>query len=131
VSEQNVEAVLRFVEAVNSGDYERPLGGATEDLVFEPRRSAIEGPYLGRKGLRKFLEDTAETFDFFQLDLTELRDLGDRVLGIGTVRVRAREGGAETAVPMACILTFRDGLLAHFKDYGDRSKALEVSGLSD
>jgi hypothetical protein len=75
--------------------------------------------------------DTAESFDIFRFDRSEIRDLGDRVLAIGTLHIRAREGGIETDVPTAGSATYRNGRLIHWKDFGDRRKALEAAGLAE
>jgi ketosteroid isomerase-like protein len=100
-------------------------------VVFEPLRAPVSGAYEGHEGIRYFLADTAETFDVFRFDYTDIRDLGDRVLAIGTLHIRARQGGTETDVPTAGIATYRDGRLIHRKDFGDRSKALEAAGLRE
>ena len=62
----------------------------------------------------------------------ELRDLGnDRVLAIGTLHVRGGGSGIETDVATAGVVTFREGRMLSFKDYGDREAALAAAGLSD
>ena len=101
------------------------------DLVFEPLRAATEGAYVGHNGIMRFWADTEETFELFQLDYTDIRDLGDRVLAIGTIRVRGRGSGVETNIPTAAIAEYRNGLLWRFKDYGEARLALEAAGLSE
>jgi hypothetical protein len=81
--------------------------------------------------MRQFIADTAESFDIFWFDHPDIRDLGDRVLAIGTLHIRAAQGGPETDAPTAGIATYRDGRLIHWKDFGDREKALEAAGLSE
>jgi hypothetical protein len=49
---------------------------------------------------------------------------------VARIRIKGRGSGIETEVPAAGTFTFRDGLLIHFKDYGDRQKALEAAGLA-
>ena len=67
----------------------------------------------------------------FRLDYTDIRDLGDRVLAIGTIRVRGRGSGVETNIPTAAIAEYRNGLLWRFKDYGEARLALEAAGLRE
>jgi hypothetical protein len=128
---ENVEAAQLFVNAVNGGDPEAALRLVHSDVVFEPLRAATEGAFVGREGVRRFLTDTAETFDLFRVE-GEIRDLGDgRVLGIGTIRVRGSGSGIETDIPTAVIAEYRDGLLWRYKDYGAADKALEAAGLAE
>ena len=85
---------------------------------------------MGPEGMRRFLADTADTFDLFKATYTDIRDLGDgRLVAIGTIRMRGRGSGVESDVASAAIVEFRDGLLARYKDYGDARLALQMAGL--
>jgi ketosteroid isomerase-like protein len=127
----NIEAFLRGVDAINRGDATVTLELIDEDTVFEPLRAATEGAYVGTEGMRRFLADTAETFDLFKASYTDVRDLGDgRLLAIGTIRMRGRASGVESDIPSAAIVEFRNGRMLRYKDYGDASEALRVAGLS-
>jgi ketosteroid isomerase-like protein len=127
----HIEAFLRGNDAINRLDVTAVLELTGEDSVFEPLRSATEGAYIGPDGMRRFLADTAETFDLFKVSYPDIRDLGEgRLLAIGTLRMRGRESGVEDDVPSAAIVQFRDGVLVHYKDYGDARLALEAAGLS-
>ena len=130
MSEENVDAIRRAVDAANRGDPESAFDLLDENVVWEPRRAGIEGAYRGLEGLRKFWADTRENFELFELHLGDVRDLGDSVLTIGTIRVRGTGSGAETEVPVAAIWTFEAGRLVHYKDYGEAPAALEAAGLS-
>ena len=131
MSQENVEAGRQFVDAVNRGDTGAALELVHSEVVFEPLRAATEGAFVGHEGLSRFLADTLETFALFRVDLTDVRDLGNRVLAIGTIRVRGRASGVETDIPTASISQYRDGLLWRYKDYGDDRLALEAAGLSE
>jgi hypothetical protein len=63
----------------------------------------------------------------FEPEFGEVRDLGDRVLATGTIRIRAR--GSETDIPTAGIATFEQGKLTRWEDFRDRRLALEAAGL--
>src|SRR3989442_1323641 len=79
------------------------------DVEFIPRRAAVQGTYHGHAGMRKYITENAESFDLFEVGNTEFRDLGDRVLAFGTVRVRGRESGVEVTHPTALLVAFQDG----------------------
>ena len=119
------------MDAINRGDVNAVLETVDEDTVFEPLRAQTEGAFVGPEGMRRFLADTAETFDLFKALYTDVRDLGDgRLVAIGTIRMRGRGSGLEDDVPSAAIVEFRNGLLAHYKDYGHARVALQVAGLA-
>lgn len=130
MSQENVEAFRRTAEAIKRGDAEAVVALSHPEMVFEPRRTATEGAFVGHDGAREFMADTAETFEVFVPDYTDVRDLGDRVLAIGSIRVRGRGSGVETDIPSAAIVEFRDGLAWRFKDYGEARLALEAAGLA-
>lgn len=128
---QNVEALERGVEAFNRGDTEAFVAAAADDVVWLPRRSAIEGGYRGHDGMRKFLVDNAENFELFRFTFNEVREFGDRVLAVGTIHIRGRGSGVETTIPTAGIATFERGKLTRWEDFGERRLALEAVGLAE
>lgn len=131
MSQENIEAARAFVDALNRGDIEGGLRFVHPEVVYEPLRAATEGAFVGHDGLRQFWADTTEVFELFQVEYADLRDLGDRVLGIGSISVRGRGSGVETDIPTAGIAEYRDGLLWRFKDYGEARRALEAAGLRE
>jgi ketosteroid isomerase-like protein len=131
MSEQNAELAERMVEAFNRGDVEAAVALMDSEIEFIPRRAPIQGGYHGHSGIRKFFADNEENFDLFHVDAQELHDLGDRIVGIGTLRVRGTGSGAEVTAPSAVILTFAEGKIVRFEDFGDRDKALEAAGLAE
>jgi ketosteroid isomerase-like protein len=131
VSQENVEAFQRAADAVCRGDAAAVAEMSHPDGVFEPLRAATEGAFVGPAGMRRFLADTMETFDRFQVHYTEVRDLGDRVLAIGLLHVRGSGSGVETDIPTAVVAEYRDGLMWRYKDYGETRLALEAVGLRE
>jgi len=131
MSEQNVQIVRGCDEAFNRGDVEAVLVVTDPDVEFIPRRAPIQGVYHGHQGIREFFADNAENFDLFEVHTEETQDLGDRVLAFGTVRIRGTESGVEVSVPLAAVVTFRDGKIVRLEDFGERSRALEAAGLAE
>jgi ketosteroid isomerase-like protein len=131
MSQENVEAIHRGVDAMNRGEPDAILELIDDAVVWEPLRTAFEGAYRGHDGMRAFWADTAESFERFEVRYSEVRDLGDEVLATGAIHVRGRDSGVETEVATAALFTFRDGLLVHYRDYGERSAALEAAGVEE
>ena len=93
MSAERLETVNRIIAAFARGDVDAALRDIDPAAVFEPQRTAT---------------DTEEMFDYFHPEYTEVRDLGDSVLAIGTLTVRGRGSGAEVQIPMAFLAEFRD-----------------------
>jgi ketosteroid isomerase-like protein len=132
MSRENVEAFLQANDAMRRGDVEALLRWVDEEGVMLAARSAVEGAYRGHDGIRRFMADNAENFEKFEPDYPEVRDLGDRVLAIGTIHVRGRGTGVETDIPAAGIATFNEeGRIVRWEDFRERRLALEAAGLRE
>jgi hypothetical protein len=113
-------------EAVNRGDWEGVVRLCDPDVEFHAQRSPVQGVYQGHEGLRRFWQDTLDTFELFNGEWPDQRDLGDGVLAIGKLTVRGRGSGVETEVPSAILTRYgEDGLVVFFKDYVEEKLALE------
>jgi hypothetical protein len=104
---------------------------AHPEVVFEPQRAATEGSYVGHDGIRRFLIDTAETFDLFRPTSPTSAISVTVCSRPGQSGVRGRESGVETDISTAVIADYRDGLLWRYTDYGEARMALEAAGLSE
>jgi hypothetical protein len=129
VSEDNVARFREATALVNRDEWEAFVQMTHPELVFIPLRAPVQGRYLGHEGLDEFVADTRETFDVFEWHAEEIRDLGDRVLGIGTLRLRGRGSQIETEVPAPVLVTYENGLIARFQSFPDRDSALRAAGL--
>ena len=108
------------------------LGSMDPEIQFEPQQAALQGIYVGKQGAMKWLADLAEHYQAGQLKFDQIHDLGDRVLGLGTIHVIGRGSSIAADVPAAILMTFREGLITRLQDFGgDRARALEAAGLSD
>lgn len=93
-------------------------------------RVATEGVYRGIAGIERFLADTEQVFDKFELRC-ELLDHGERVLAWGTIHVRARSSGIETDIPIGGVAEVREGKIVRWEDFGSKDKALQAAGLDE
>lgn len=131
MSQENVDRFVESIEAFNPNDIEGVLRLMDPDIKFEHRLAALQGMFVGIKALRGWLADVAEYLDAAQIDCSDVRDLGDRVLALGTLRAIGRESEVAAELPYTVVATFRNGRVTHFIDFGDRDKALEAAGLSE
>ena len=131
MSQENVDRFVTSVDAFNRGDMPGALQFYDPEIQLEHRLAALQGSYTGHDGVRSFFADLAEHFDTVQVHCPDVRDLGDRVLALGTIHATGKQSGVETELPFAVVATFKDGRVTHFIDFGDRSQALEAAGLSE
>jgi ketosteroid isomerase-like protein len=131
MSAENVDLFLRSGDAFNRRDLAGWLEGYDPEIVFEPQVAQFEGSFKGHDGLRLFFDNIGEDFESFQVEFDEVRDLGDRVLAVGTAEGRGRGSGIDNQGPVAIVASFWEGKITRFKDYGERDRALRAAGLSE
>jgi uncharacterized protein len=135
MSQENVEALHRAAEASNRQDYQALLEEFDPDVewhgVFGVMFGGEATVLRGHEGLLEYLRDTDEAFAGRDIQWSEFRDLGDRIVVLGHVRGRGRESGINLDSPYAALATFKDGKCTSYTDYLDHNQALEAAGLSD
>jgi ketosteroid isomerase-like protein len=131
MSEENVERFKESLEQFNRDDVAGALRYFHPEIRFEHRLVELQGDVTGIDAVRDWFVDAINLFDRWTVDCDDFRDLGDRVLALGTVRALGKESGVEVEMPFTVLAEFRDGLVTDFTDYGDREKALEAAGLSE
>ena len=135
MSEENVEAFKRGLEAGNRGDVDGLLDELHPEIEWHSALHALMGGeqtvFRGHAGVRKMIGDLYETFDEVQIEMSEFRDLGDGLVAIGTTRTRGKASGVETETPLAFVTEIRNGKTISIRAYLDREEALEAAGLSE
>jgi ketosteroid isomerase-like protein len=131
MSQENVERFREYIERFNGGDVEGALRYAHPEIRFEHRLVELQGEVTGIDAVRGWFVDAINLFDRWTVDCDDFRDLGDRVLALGTVRALGKESGVEVEMPFTVLAKFKDGLVTDFTNYGDREKALEAAGLRE
>src|SRR5256885_1338224 len=113
MSQENVEIVRAAIEAMNRRDIEGVLRLMDPKIRFEHRLAALEGDFVGIDGVRGWFADLLEIFDAWRIHCPEIRDLGDRVLALGTIKATGTESGVETELPITVVVAFRNGRMTH------------------
>jgi ketosteroid isomerase-like protein len=133
MSEENVEAVKRAVEAGNRRDVEAFLAELDPEVEWHPAllasvagRAAV---YRGYEGVREFFRDLDEAFVQIQVEFDEIRDLGDRIVAIGHLSMRGKASGAATESPLGYVIDFKNGRVIGARTYLDVEQTLEAAGL--
>ncbi len=130
MSQENVEIVRRLLDAVEREDLPAALACLDSELEWIPRRAPIEGTYHGHDGFERYVAETNEHWEKFELHM-ELRDVGGRVLAWGTISVRGAGSGVEMEVPAGGVLDIRGGKITRWHGFGSKAEALEAVGLRE
>jgi ketosteroid isomerase-like protein len=135
MSHENVEAFKRGLEAGNRGDVETLLEQLDPAVEWHSALHALMGGeqtvFRGHQGVRKMLRDLNETFAEIQIEIAEIRDLGDRLVAIGRTRTRGKASGAETVTPLALVTEIKNGKTISVRAYLDPKEALEAVRLRE
>jgi ketosteroid isomerase-like protein len=131
MSRENVDVIRAVIEAMNGNDREGAVQRMDPGIRFDHRLGALQGNVVGHDGVRALFADFVEHFDSWRIYCEDIRDLGDRVLALGTVRATGRESGAETELPFTVVARIKDGLVTDYTDYADPAQALGAAGLEE
>src|SRR5262245_21019274 len=135
MSAENVEAIRRAADAFNRGDVDTFLREIDPEIEWHPLLQVLLGGettvYRGHERVRELYRDIDEVFAEPHVEVSEIRDLGERVVCIGQLRGCGRESGAETETAIAWLVDFKDGKATRVREYLDPAEALEAVGLSE
>jgi ketosteroid isomerase-like protein len=120
-------AYKRAAELALAAYNRRDLQGASAafhpDLEYYPYREFVEGGltepvYRGPAGYRAYIESTYEVWGAgVRVEPTELIDLGDRLVILGNMPMRAQASGIPLAEKYGTVATLRDGLVVRQQDF--------------
>jgi ketosteroid isomerase-like protein len=135
-----VTRISRFgLAAYNRRDIDALLEELDPDVEFHPALAVLLGGertvFRGHQGMRNSIREEDEALAEFQVEISEIRDLGTRVLAIGRARIRGKASRAPIESPF-CLLTEsrtkgRAKRATCIKTYLDPKEALEAAGLSE
>jgi ketosteroid isomerase-like protein len=135
MSQENIEAFKRGIDASNRGDVEALLEELDPDIEWHSAMHALIGGeetvFRGHDGVRTLFRDVQETFSELHFETVEMHDLGDRVLVIGRTRVRGKTSGAATVTPIALVTEVKNGRARSLRTYRDPEEARDAARLRE
>jgi uncharacterized protein len=129
MSAKDVETIREGIAALNRGDVEGIEAMLDPDVELVPLRAVLEGSsYRGHEGLRRWLDDMAEDWAEFELELDEVRELdAGPVLVRATMRLRGRSSGVALDSPAAWLCDMREGKVARIRFFADSDAAVAAA----
>ena len=144
MSQENLEIVRAAVQDFIAGKTQFDADGALtrmagEELwhpdielaVPEAVVPEMRGVFRGKEAVRRWWGEWLGAWEAVEFEY-ELLDAGNRVVALIDQRMRGRSTGIEVSRgKYAQVLTIRDGLLVHWRFYGDQAEALKAVGLTE
>ena len=132
MSQENVERLVKGYEAWNRGDMDTMLTLLDPDFEYVSTGvfPGLEPVYRGPDGFLAFWRDFRQVWESLQIEVEEVRDLGEQVAARLGFEGRGR-AGLEVRRQFGNVWTFRDGLAVRVQAYPDWPEALEAVGLRE
>jgi ketosteroid isomerase-like protein len=122
-------------EAFNRGDLDALAPTRAPDFEFHPPPETVESgfmepSYRGAGGYRRYVSELSDVWGSdMRIEALELIDMGDRLVMLMDVPVRARASGVPLTGKLASVATLANGRVVNQQDYFDHDQALVAVGL--
>jgi ketosteroid isomerase-like protein len=130
MSQENVEAFKRFVDGFNRRDVGAMLEAVDAGVDWRPAAPVALGGeatvYRGHAGIPDAIRDLHDSFAELRIEISELQQDGDRVVGIGRIRTHGKGSGVESWPPFGAVMEFKNGKATQIRSYLDPREALEA-----
>ena len=131
MSQENVEIVRRWAEAIGRGDLAEALWAPDLEIV-NAEDWALEATYRGYEGLRRWWNDLEEAFSDFAMQVERITPVdGERLLTEQRFIGHFRKTGIRFDAPWASIITVKDGRITSAVGYVSKRRALKAVGRSE
>ncbi len=123
------------IEAYNRRDLEAASLGFHPRLEYYPYREFVEAGlaepcYRGPAGYRAYITATYEVWGTeVLLYPTELIDMGDQLVLLADMPMRAQASGIPLAEQYGTVATLQDGMIVSQRDFLNQAEALAAAGL--
>jgi ketosteroid isomerase-like protein len=133
VSQQNVAIVRKGIDAWNRHNAEEWLSYAAPEITWEPAGPAAveQTVYRGHEEVASGFESVWETWEEFQFEEGEVRDLGESVLWLGHVKLKGSASHLQLEQEFAVLSELSDGSVTSVRAFLGWPEALAAAGLGE
>ena len=125
---ENERLAALVLDGYNRWAIEPVLAELDEEIEWRPVIPMLLGGeatvYRGHDDVRRMFGEIRDAFPEIRIELSDVRDLGDRILGIGHMETRGKASGVVTDTPWGFVAHLRDGKLLRVQTYLDPEEAL-------
>jgi ketosteroid isomerase-like protein len=115
------------------GDLDLVLVRFAHDFHYEPPRewlaAGMRSVYRGHAGLREWTADMREAWEWIDNMPFEVVDVGNPVVFLNQLRLRARGSGVEFEYRAGFVLWIERGLIVRERDFLDSDEAFRAAGI--
>ena len=132
--QENVELARAQYERWNAGELDAWVAAFDPEAEYLSSVTAAldgRGEYVGHEGIRRFINEYLEGWEYFRLEPTEYLDAGTRVVVVMRATARGRGSGVRVERDLAHVWTFRGSRAIRHQSFASRQEALEAVGLSE
>jgi ketosteroid isomerase-like protein len=128
VPQENVELLIKSNEAFRRGDFDAWAANFDPNVLVRTDPIWPERIIFGRQAVLEWGR-SIESLLGTDVQIEDIRDLGDRVLARNHWTTRGKESGIEGEIGWSELLTVRDSRFVFVEMYFDHEHALTVVGL--
>ena len=132
-SNENVALLRRFYESFNQGDLDSVLELCTDDVEVykDPEVVEMVAAFMprGQERVAQYLRGWLDSWSDYTARPAEFLQSGEEVAALTQLRARGKNSQFEIEGSMADVFTVRDGRIARFRLYVQRSDALDSLGI--
>jgi ketosteroid isomerase-like protein len=130
MSQEYTENIQRAYEAMSRLDAEAMVALCEPDVEFRSRiAEADDVTYRGHDGVRDYIANLAEVFEWVGTEPLEVVQGSDRAVVCNRFRARGCHSGVEVEERFFQALTFRGAKVRWWAFYASKTEALEAVGL--
>ena len=132
MSRDRIELGRGAVDAWNRRDVDWVIANCVPEMEFVPAvAGSVEGEerrtVRGADGIRRFFADLEETWERFEVEVQEYREVEDALVVVCRIHAKGRGSGLELDQPMAMVSWFRDDKFARAQSFLDLDEALQAA----
>jgi ketosteroid isomerase-like protein len=133
-TDENVELLRRFYESFNQGDLDSVLELCTEDVEVYKDPEVVDmvaaSTPRGLERVAQYLRGWLDSWSEYHARPQEFLQTGEDVAALTQLRARGKNSQFEIEGEMADVFTVRDGRIARFRLYIQRTDALGSLGIT-
>jgi len=124
LSDGDVAVIQAVYAAWNDGDIDRMLESIDPEIEWRPGTdSPFAGLHKGIDDYERYVRSWASTFEHVEIELGEIRPVGDRLMAEQLQRSRMRGSTVDLEAVVTHVWRVRDGFIAEWFSFRDEREA--------
>ena len=125
-----LDVASEAIEALSAQDVERMIGLTDPDIEWYSFFADLKegGVYRGHDGLRQYVADLLDAFEFVRVEVAGGLAVGEIALLVGRIHVRGGGSGIEATMPAGWVLKVRSEKVVSFRAFREPERAIEDLG---